>query len=148
MRFRAEQEPRGEGNCRDRNHRGNEPRGDPIGEGLEGGAAALGLSNELDDAGEQRFGADALGAHDERSGRVDGRTDDFAAARFLDRDGLASDHGFVDRTAPFKDNAIDGNFFSRTHAQFVTNFYVLKRYVFFYNLATGTLTEQARGFRA
>ena len=78
-RLRAEAEPYDEGDDGDGNDRGNEPCGDAIGEALDGGAAALGLSDQLDDAREQGFGADALGSHDEGSGAVDGGADDFAA---------------------------------------------------------------------
>ena len=67
-RLRTEQEPGGESDGGDGDDCGHEPGGNAIGEALDGSAAALGLSDELDDAGEQRFGADALGAHDERSG--------------------------------------------------------------------------------
>ena len=71
-RLRTEDQPGDEGNDGDGDDRGNEPGGDAIGETLDGGAAALGLSDELDDAGEESFGAYSLGAHDERSGGVDG----------------------------------------------------------------------------
>ena len=85
-RFRTECEPGDEGDGGHCDDRGNEPGGDAIGQTLNGGAAALGLSDELDDPGQQGFGADALGAHDERSGGVDGGADDLAA-RVLFRPG-------------------------------------------------------------
>jgi hypothetical protein len=61
-RLGAECEPGDESDGGDRYHRGDEPGGDAIGEPLDGGAAALGLSDELDDAGEQGFRADTLSA--------------------------------------------------------------------------------------
>ncbi len=64
-RLRTEEEPGDERDGGDGNDGGDEPRGDAIGQALNWGAAALGLSDELNDAGEQSFGADALGAHDE-----------------------------------------------------------------------------------
>ena len=79
-RLWTEQEPRDEGDDCDRDHGGDEPFGDAIGEALDGSAAALRLADELHDAGQQGFAADALGAHDERAGAVDGCADDFAVA--------------------------------------------------------------------
>ena len=81
-RLRTESEPRDEGDDGNGDDCRNEPRGDAIGEALDRRAAALGLSDQLDDLGEQGFGADALGSHDEGSGAVDGRADDFALGSF------------------------------------------------------------------
>jgi hypothetical protein len=77
---------------------GHEPFRYAVGEALDGSAAALGLADELHDAGQQRFAADAFGAHDEGAGAVDGGADDFAVGRFFDRHGFAGDHGLVDRS--------------------------------------------------
>ena len=65
---------------------------------------------------------------------------------FFDRDGFPGDHGLVDGTATFEDNAIDRNFFSGADAQFIPRLHLFERNVFFQNLASGTLREQARGF--
>ena len=54
-RLRAEDEPRDECDDGDCDDCGHEPRRDAIGEALDGSAAALRLSDELHDAGEQAF---------------------------------------------------------------------------------------------
>ena len=49
-----------------RDDRRDEVRRPPVGEPLDRRAAALRLADHADDLREQRLGADALGAHDER----------------------------------------------------------------------------------
>ena len=140
-RLRTEEEPREESDNRGCDHGGHEPFGHAVGEALDGSTAALGLADELHDARQQGFAADALGFHDEGAGAVDGGTDDFAVRGFFDRHGFAGDHGLVNRTAAFEQDAIDGDFFSGTHAQTVAGLYLLKR-----NIFLGTIgVEQARG---
>ena len=56
--------------------------------------------------------------------------------RFFDGNRFAGDHRFVDGAAAFEHDAIDGNFFSGTHAEAVARFYVFERNVFFCNLAS------------
>ena len=144
-RLRTEDEPGDERDRGDGDDGGNEPGGDAIGEALDGSAAALGLADQLDDSREQSFGADALGAHDERSGGVDGGADDFAVGFFFDGDRFAGDHRFVDGAAAFEDDAIDGNFFAGTDAEAVAGFDLFERNVFF---RSPSACEQARGLRA
>ena len=157
--LRTDQKPRGKSDGRDGHDRGHEPGGDAIGEALNGSAAALRLADHLHDSRQQGFGADALGAHDERSGRVDGCADHLAAGRFFDGNGFAGDHRLVDRTAAFEHDAIDGNALSGTDAQAVAGLHLFERNVFFCNLAgfLGNLAsfsvhfaggDEARRFRA
>ncbi len=77
-RLRAEERPGNERDGSDGDDDGDEPFRYSIGETLDWGAAALGLSDELHDAREQRFGADTFGVHDERAGGVEGCPDNFA----------------------------------------------------------------------
>ena len=63
----------------------NQPA-DDVGEPLDRRAAALRLATMRDDLREQRVGADALGAHHERAGAVDGGADDAIAGCLLDRE--------------------------------------------------------------
>jgi hypothetical protein len=144
----SEEEPRNEGDDRDSNHDRDEPFRDAVGEALDRCAAALSLADELYDAGEQGFGADALGAHDERAGAVNGCADDFAFGRFFYRHGFAGDHGFVDGAAAFEQDAVDGNLFSGADAQAVAGMDLFEGNVFFRNLATGPVNKQACGFGA
>ena len=60
----------------------------------------------------------------------------FAVGRLLDGDGFAGDHGLVDGAAAFEDDAIDGNFFSGTDAQFVAGLDVFEWDVFLANVAS------------
>ena len=57
----------------------NEVRGDHVGQALDRRAAALRFADHADDLREQRLAADALGAHDEAAGAVDGAADDAVA---------------------------------------------------------------------
>ncbi len=109
----------------------HEPFGYAIGELLDGSAAALRLADELHDTRQQSLAANALGAHHERAGAVDGRADDFARRRFFDRHGLAGDHGFVDRAAAFEKDAIHRDFFSGLYAETVSGLHLLERNIFF-----------------
>ena len=146
-RLRTEHKPRDESDGGDGHDGGYEPGGDAIGEALNGSAAALRLADDLHDSRQQRFGADALGAHDERSGRVDGGADDLAAGRFFDGNGFAGDHGLVDRTAAFEHDAVDRNFFSGADAQAVSGLHLFERDVFFCYLLSDNLASLFRSLR-
>ena len=52
-------------------------------------------------------------------------------ARLFDGDRFAGDHRFVDGAAAVEDDAIDGDFFSGTHAQAVAGFHLFERNIFF-----------------
>jgi len=101
---------------------------------------------ELDDARQQGFGADALGAHDEGAGAVDGGSDHLAVGGLFYRHGFAGNHGLVDGAAAFEEHAIDRDFFSGADAQAIAGLHLFERNVFFGNLATGLrVRNQARG---
>ena len=85
----------------------DEDLGDAIGQALDGGLAALGATDEVDDAGQRRVAADPRGAHHERAGRVEGRADDLGAGGHLDRHRLAGEHAGVDRGGALDDDAVD-----------------------------------------
>src|SRR5258706_12463829 len=139
-RLRTEQPPREECNDCDCDDHRHEPFGHAVRESLNGSTAALGLSHELDDSRQQGFAAKELGAQSERAGAVDGCSNDFARCRFLDRHGLARDHGLVNRAATLKQYAVDRDFFSGTHAQTVTWIYLFERNI----LLAAVSLEQAR----
>ena len=81
--------PNGEGEDRGKNDCRNKVTCDSIRELLDRSAAALRLANHADDLREQRFIADALGAHDEGAGAVYCAASDAASFRFLDGDWLS-----------------------------------------------------------
>ncbi len=98
----------------DRRH---EPAGDRVGEPLDRRARALRLGDHRDDLREQRIAADALGAHDEAAGAVDGGAGDLVARRLLDRHRLAGDHRLVDRAVALEHDAVDRHLLARPHPQ-------------------------------
>ena len=126
-RFGTHDQPDGEGHDGYRHHAGHEPGGDLIGDGLDRRAAALGLGDHGDDTRQQGVAPDRVGTHDQGAGTVDRAARDGIALRFLDRDGLPSEHGLVDRGATLQHDAIDGNGVSGANAQTVAHHDLLQR---------------------
>ncbi len=85
----------------------------------------------MHDLGEKGVRADALGAHDEAAGAVDGAAGDLGRDIFLDRDGFAADHGLIDGAVAFEDDAIDGNFLAGSDAEPVADLDLIERHVGF-----------------
>ena len=83
----------------DKNDGGHEVTCDSIGELLDGSAAALRFADHADDLREQRFAADALGAHDKGAGAIYGAAGDAASVRFLDGDRLAGHRAIRPRSS-------------------------------------------------
>jgi hypothetical protein len=106
-RLGAEQRPGGEGGDRGGDHQRHEPAGDAVGEALDRRARALGLGHHLHDAGEQRLGADLLGAHRKGAGLVERAAGDLGAGRLGHRHRFTGHHRFVDGAATFEDDAVD-----------------------------------------
>ena len=106
----------------DNDDRRHEPSGDPIGQPLNRRARPLRLADHSHDA------ARAACRPPTRSAFITRLPVPFivapvtrAARRFLHRDGLARDHRFVDRAAPFDDGAVDRDLFAWPHAQQVAD---------------------------
>ena len=98
----------------------------PVGQRLDGRAAALRLRHQRDDARQHGLGADLAGLHDETAGLVERAAGDIGARRFLDRQRLAGDQRFIDRRAALHDGAVDGNCLTRAHAQPVADMDVIE----------------------
>ncbi len=98
-----------------------------VGEPLDRCPAALRLRHHLHDLREHGVRADLRRAHGEAAGLVDSAPDYLIARAFLDGNGLATDHGFVDGTASILERAIDGDLVARTHAQKVPRRQFIKR---------------------
>jgi hypothetical protein len=109
---------------------GHEVAGHEVGELLDGSAAALRLGHHGHDTREQGLGADLLGAHDQRAGAVDRRSDDRVAGLLLHRDGLARDHGFVDVARALEHHAIHGHLLAGPHAQPIAGLHRIERDIF------------------
>ena len=115
--LRAKHGPDGKGDhCRSQD-RWDEVRSYPVGQPLDGGSAPLRLAYHFYDLGQECLGANALCFHYQAAGPVDRSTDHFVSGCFFYRDGLAGDHRFIDRAAPFGHHAIDGHLFSWANAQ-------------------------------
>ena len=106
-RLRPEGQPGHEGQRRQDEHDRDEDLADPVGQALDGGLAALGPTDHLDDPGEGGLAAHPGRPEDERAGRVEGGPDDLVADRPVDRDGLAGDHRLVDRRSALDDDPVD-----------------------------------------
>ena len=98
-----EEGPDHEGDHGHRHHRGHEVAGHHVHQPLDGGPAALGFGDHLDDLGQEGPGAHPFGPHHQGAGAVDGGADDPVAGALFHRDGLAGDHGFVHRAFAFQD---------------------------------------------
>lgn len=72
-----------------------------------------GFIDQFDDLGECRVVADLCGAHQEMAGLVDRCAGNGVADQFFDGNAFAGKGRFVDYTVAFRDDAIDGNAFSR-----------------------------------
>jgi hypothetical protein len=104
---------------RNGNHGRDEKSRHGVGKLLDRRAAALCLSDHLDDLREERFRSDLLCAHDKRASLVDCGADHTLTDALLDRHWLARDHRFVNVALTLNDNAVDRNFFSRSNAEHI-----------------------------
>ena len=102
---------------RDRQHGRHEVAGHLVDQPLDRGAAALGLADHADDLGQQRVGADLLGADQQAAGAVDRAADDLRARLLLHRDRLAGDHRLVHRAAALDDDAVHRHLLAGPDAQ-------------------------------
>lgn len=110
-----------EGERRHTDHGGHEVTRDLVGQSLDWGAAALGLSHELDDPRQHGVVPDLLRLDHEAAGLVhrpsDRRRPDFLGNRHR----LARDHRLVDRAVPLDDDAVDRDLLARPHPQAVAD---------------------------
>src|SRR5258705_13796167 len=88
---------------------GHEDGGNFVGQLLDRGFAGLGALDELDDLGDGGFGADFGGAEDEAAVLIGGAGDDGIAGSFVNGEGLAGNHRFINFRFAGHDHAIDGN---------------------------------------
>ena len=110
----ADSQPQHEGQQCDADDRRHENRGDPVGDALHGGFAALGLLYHADDPGQQRVAACSGSFQDECSARIDRAGYHFVPCLFADGQRLAGDHAFVDERRSFPDDAVHRDFFTGT----------------------------------
>src|SRR5262249_37611502 len=139
-----EQEPDGKCQHSNRDDGWNEVRGDTIGKALNWGAAALRLTDELHDAGEERFTAHELRAHDQRSRGVDRGTDDLGPGFFVNRSGFPGNHRLIDVAATFQHDTIHRDLFPGPYSKLVTDYDSIERDVLF----PVAIAQDARRFRS
>src|SRR5262249_31591338 len=82
---------------------------------------SLRFADHPHDLGKHRVGADSFRPENKTTGSIDGPACHFGAGRFLDRNGLARDHGFVDGTLAFENLTIDRYLLARAHTDSVSN---------------------------
>ena len=128
--FGTDQAPDDSGEQGDRDHRGDEPARDCIGQPLDRGATALGLGHHLDDLRQQGVRAHLVGAHDKGSGLVERAGHDPVADLLGHRHGLAGHHGFIDSDPAIQKFAIDRDLLSGSDPQAVADGDLVKRDIF------------------
>ncbi len=111
-----EEDERGEGQ-----HDGDEIAGETVERALDRGFALLGGFDELGDAGQRGFFADAGGFDDQGAGFVESADEDFVAGLFGDRHAFAGDGRLVDGRDAAADAAIDGDAFAGAHDEDVAD---------------------------
>ena len=126
-RFRPEPDPRAKGQQRDADNGRINPAGYFVGQSLNRRAATLRIRDHLDDLGEHRLAADALGFHEEAAGPVDGSAAHLVTGRLFDRHRLAGKHRFIDARLALYDAAIDGHFLAGAHTQMVPALHLIER---------------------
>ena len=104
--LRPQQAPDHKGQKRDQEDRGDEAGRHRVGEALDGRACPLGFRHHPDDPGQQGVLSDPGGAHDETAGLIHGAAGHPVSGKFLDRKGLAGQHGFIHRTGALEDLSI------------------------------------------
>ena len=129
-RFGADEEPDSKRHRGEHEHDRGEPRGDPIGEPRDRGLALLRLLNETDDLGEQRVTADPFRVEDERAGGVEGARTDAVLCSLGNRDGLASQHRFVDLRRTVRHATVDGNVLAGPDAKPIAGLHGLEGNIF------------------
>src|SRR5438270_10502510 len=96
-RLGSEYRPGNKCDGRNNDHRWDEPACYFVGQTLNWRAAPLRLRHHLDDLGENGIASYSLGFNHDAAGLVDGAASDLIAIPFLQRDGLARNHRFIDR---------------------------------------------------
>src|SRR5262249_10160602 len=111
--------PRDEGEKGYRDHGRHEPGRHLVGDPLDRRTASLRACDHLHDLGEQGVTAHFIGTHDEAAARIE-RARDHARILYLgNRHGFTGDHGFVDRGAALKHDAVDRHLVAGAHTQAV-----------------------------
>ena len=94
---------------------GDEDRGHPVHQALDGGLAGLGLLHQPDDLGEDHVLAHPGGPEDQEAPLVQRRAPDLGILLLGHGKALAGEHGLVDAARPFNDHAVHRDFLPRAH---------------------------------
>ena len=120
-------DPRAECGHRDSDRDRHEHPGDAICQTLDLGLARLGLLDELGHLGQLGIGADPGGLNHEASSGVHCGAGDVVALADLDGDGLAGQHGRIDRRATGGDDPVGGDLLAGPDDELVTDAQLLDR---------------------
>jgi hypothetical protein len=118
-------EPEAERRDREGDDDRHEDAGDAVGQALDRRLAGLRVLDQARDLRERRVGADLRGLDDEASAGVDGRARDLRAGSDLDGHGLAREHAHVDGRGALLDDAVGGDFLTRSHDEAVADLQLL-----------------------
>ena len=113
----AQGQPGDEGRRGDDEHGGHEYARDAVGQTLNRGLAGLSGGDHGPDAGQGRGLADGGGAHQQRTGGVDGGAGDGIADPDLDGHRFAGEHGGVHGGAALDDHAVGSDLLPGAHGQ-------------------------------
>ncbi len=102
-------------------HQWNEPARDAIRQPLHGGARALRLSNEINNACQHRVAADFVSADHQATVLIDGASNDLCAFALLHRHRLSGHERFIHQRRSFSDDTIDRDLLAGTNTQEISD---------------------------
>jgi hypothetical protein len=105
----------------DRSNRRHKVGSHHVCQSLDWSAGALGLAYHFHDLRKQCVGPDAFGLHHEAARPVDRSSGDFGIDSFFHRNGLATDHGFVNGAAALDDHSVSRNFLAWSDTELVAH---------------------------
>ena len=143
---RRQIKPQHEGQDGNDHHRGHEHSAHPVGQPLNGGAAALGGFHQLHDLREQGVGAHLGDAKAEGAGFVEGGAEHRVAGLLGHRQALAGEHGLVHGRAAVFDEAVGGHLLAGAHHHEVAQLHLLDGHV--HLLAVGAHQAGSFGLQA
>ena len=117
----AREQPADEGQQGNKDDDGHEHARNLVREALDGCLACLGLGNHAPDLCERRVRADARGAHQQGSPRVDGRARHRVAGGRVHGHGLAGQEGGIQGGGPLDDDAVGRYLLARAHREEVAD---------------------------
>ena len=127
--LRANYVPDDESRDRRKDDARNKKGSDAIREALDRRTGPLRLADHPHNLRKKRVRTDAFRAHKKSARSVDGSARDFGGHILFNGDRFATDHRFIDGAMALKNEAIDGNLFTRSDTQTVTHLNLIEKHV-------------------